>query len=148
MKARWQSVPTNLRHKLERFNLPQDTYWLLLEVLISQHSNMLGVFRCPNAYLMADLSWKIERVDENLNRLIEIQLVYNDPEKSLLMIDPTLEMNPIEDYRNAPTVNCALKVLHFLPPSKIYEPLVVRLKSLNRPLIDPIIKKLQKLSRE
>lgn len=145
MNPRNQYVPTNLRSILEPYGLCHDRYELFLEILISQHSNMVGVFKCPDYYLCADLSWKLEDLQKALASLVEIQLVYKDESKSLLMIDPALGMNPIEGYRNPQQVDMAVKVLHHLPQSRIYRPLVKYLSTLNKPLIKPVIRKLNSL---
>jgi len=61
------------------------------------------------------------------------------------MLDPTLGLNPIEDYRVTAQVEMAVKVLHYLPQSKIYKPLAKYLHTLNKPLIRPVIKKLNSM---
>jgi len=145
MKPRSQYVPTNLRQILQAYELCRDRYELFLEILISQHSNMVGVFKCPDFYLCADMSWKMEDLQKHLASLVDIGLVYKDEPRSLIMIDPTLGMNPIESYRTPQQVEMAVKVLHHLPQSKIYRPLVKYLTPLNKPLIKPAIKKLYSL---
>jgi len=57
MNHRKQWVPTNLRQQLSPYGLDFFEYALFLEILISRHSNMVGVFECPKYYLCADLSW-------------------------------------------------------------------------------------------
>jgi hypothetical protein len=106
---------------------------------------MVGVFKCPDYYLCADLSWKLEDLKKALASLDEMHLVYKDESKGLIMLDPTLGLNPIEDYRVPAQVDMAVKVLHFLPQSKIYKPLSKYLRTLNKPLIRPVIKKLNSL---
>jgi hypothetical protein len=145
MNPRKQYVPTNLRSILEPFGLCRDRYELFLEILISQHSNMVGVFKCPKGYLCADLKWELDVLQKALSSLVELHLVYNDESKSLIMLDPTLGMNPIESYKTPQQVEMAVKVLHYLPQSKIYKPLSKHLHGLNKPLIRPVIKKLNSL---
>ena len=145
MKPRKQWVPTNLRQILQPYDLCPDRYNLFLEILISQHSNMVGVFKCPDYYLCADLSWKLEYLEKPLSSLVELQLVHKDESRGLIMLDPTLGLNPIEDYRVTAQVEMAVKVLHYLPQSKIYKPLAKYLHTLNKPLIRPVIKKLNSM---
>lgn len=145
MKPRKQWVPTNLRQILQPYDLCPDRYNLFLEILISQHSNMVGVFKCPDYYLCADLSWKLEDLQKSLGSLVELQLVHKDESKGLIMLAPTLGLNPIEDYRSPLQVQMAVKILHYLPQSKIYRPLVKHLIALNKPSIKPVIKKLNSL---
>jgi hypothetical protein len=145
MNPRKQFVPTDLRSILEPYGLCRDRYDLFLEILISPHSNMVGVFKCPDYYLCADLSWKLEELQKPLASLVELQLVHKDETKGLIMLDPTLGMNPIESYKTPQQVEMAVKILHHLPQSKIYKPLSKHLHGLNKPLIRPVIKKLNSL---
>ena len=145
MKPREQWVPTNLRQSLQPFDLDRDCYDLFLEILISKHSNMVGVFMCPDYYLCADLSWKLEDLQKALGSLVEKQLVEKDESKGLIMLDPNLGLNPIQRYRFPQQVQMAVKILHFLPQSKIYRPLAKHLHALNKPLIRPVIKKLNSM---
>jgi len=130
---------------LSPYGLDFFEYALFLEILISPHSNMVGVFVCPKYYLCADLSWNPEDTGTRLDHLEELQLVYRDDSKGLIMIDPTHGLNPIENYRTSQQVDVAVKVLHHLPHSKIYRPLAKHLVSLNKPLIKPVIKKLNSM---
>lgn len=145
MKPRNQWVPTNLRSKLDRYDLCRDRYDLFLEILISQHSNMVGVFKCPDYYLCADLKWNMEDLKKFLSSLVDLELVYKDESKGLIMLDPALGLNPIEGYKTTQQAEMAVKVLHYLPQSRIYRPLVKHLITLNKPLIKPVIKKLNSL---
>jgi len=145
MNHRKQWVPTNLRQQLSPYGLDFFEYALFLEILISRHSNMVGVFECPKYYLCADLSWNPEETETRLGHLVEIGLVYKDDSKGLVMLDPALGLNPIEDYRSPLQVQMAVKILHHLPHSKIYRPLVKHLITLNKPSIKPVIKKLNSL---
>jgi hypothetical protein len=145
MNHRKQWVPTNLRQQLSPYGLDFFEYALFLEILISRHSNMVGVFECPKYYLCADLSWNPEETETRLGHLVEIGLVYKDDSKGLVMLDPALGLNPIEDYRTPQQVEMAVKILHHLPQSKIYRPLVKHLVALNKPSIKPVIKKLYSL---
>lgn len=49
----------------------------------------------------------MEDLQKPLASLVELQLVYNDGSKSLIMLNPTLGMNPIEDYRTTGQVEMA-----------------------------------------
>lgn len=142
---RYQAVPTDLRQQLLPYGLDFFEYALFLEILISPHSNMVGVFVCPKYYLCADLSWNPEETGTRLGHLDELGLVYKDDSKGLIMLDPTQGLNPIENYRTPQQVDMAVKVLHHLPHSKIYRPLVKHLLTLNKPSIKPVIKKLNSL---
>jgi len=88
---------------------------------------------------MADLN-------KALGSLVELKLVYNDENKGLIMLDPALGMNPIENYRTSQQVEMAVKVLHHLPQSRIYRTLHEYLSNLDKPLIKPVIKKLISLT--
>jgi hypothetical protein len=106
---------------------------------------MVGVFKCPDYYICADLSWILENLQKPLGSLVELQLVYKDESKGLIMLDPTLGLNPIEDDRNTQQVEMAVKILYYLPQSKIYKPLAKHLHGLNKPMIRPVIKRLNSL---
>jgi hypothetical protein len=106
---------------------------------------MVGVFECPKYYLCADLSWNPEETGTRLGHLEEIGLVYKDDSKGLIMLDPGLGLNPIADYRTPQQIEMAVKVLHHLPHSKIYRPLVKYLHTLNKPSIKPVIRKLNSM---
>ena len=146
MNHRKQWVPTNLRQQLSPYGLDFFEYALFLEILISRHSNMVGVFKCPNMYLCADLRWEMVDLNKALGSLVELKLVYNDENKGLIMLDPALGMNPIENYRTSQQVEMAVKVLHHLPQSRIYRTLHEYLSNLDKPLIKPVIKKLISLT--
>ena len=145
LSVRRQSVPTNIRPMLEPLKLTEDDFALFFEILTSQHSNMVGVFLCTKWYLCSDLKWNPERVEKSLSHLMELKLVYNDERLGILMIDPSLGMNPIDEFRSPSQIKGAMKVMAFLPPSKIYKPLIAHLEALKRPWLKPIQRKLNEL---
>lgn len=147
MAPRNQWVPTNLRQILRPYGLTEDEYWLFFEILVSQHSTMNGVFFCPKVYLLGDLKWKADRLEDPFASLVEKGLILYDYHQELLMIHPDLGLNPIGEFRTPNSVKAAVSLLEHMPPSEIFKPLLAYLDTLKKPLLRPLLKKIEVLAK-
>jgi hypothetical protein len=77
--------------------MSEDGRTLAAYVLTSPHSNMIGCFRIPPAYVAEDLGWDIGRVSEGFNELFSNDFATIDEASKWLVIHRFLKWNPLEN---------------------------------------------------
>lgn len=96
-------------------------------LLSSTHSNMLGCFRLPIAYVVDDLRMGSETVSKGFRNLSGKGFLTHDPELSWVFIRNFLKWNPIENPNQG---KAAAKLVGEVPTrSSVYAPLVQILKA-------------------
>jgi hypothetical protein len=111
-------------------DLPGDTKLLGAYLLTSLHTNMIGCFRLPNAYVVDDLRIGSETVSRGLRNLSERGFVTHDSRRSWLLINNFLKWNPIENPNQG---IAASKLVGEVPRnSSVYAPLIEILRVTSR----------------
>lgn len=121
---------------------------LALFLLTGPHSNMVGAFRLPLAYLEADLGWDRERAVAALAELVHSGFVIHDPEREEVGMPAFLKWNPLE---NPNQWKAARKLLEQLPQhgsvftmlAQAVEPFRNRFETVRRTVAEPLSRPLQ-----
>lgn len=91
---------------------------LALYLLTGPHSNAIGAYLLPDAYLADDLNWSVEKVTETLSELFRTGFAQRFEDGRHIIICKFLDWNPIEN----PNVGKAvLKQIDLLPDDPAIE---------------------------
>lgn len=135
--SRYQRIYNYIWRDLTFRALSDDGRTLFLYCLTSPHSNTLGIYRCPDLYIMEDLGWGRKRLNSAKKELSESSNVKFDEKKSLICVRQNLKHNPIE---NSNQVLYCLKILNSLEYSPIFQEL--NIEPLSKPFHKPLLERL------
>lgn len=111
-------------------NLSDDGKLLALYLLTSNHTNIIGCFRLPDAYVSEDLGWATERVSKGFDELFRNGFATRHERSRWLVIHKFLRWNQIENPNQA---KAARKAAESLPESSgVIGELAVALKEFCR----------------
>lgn len=82
-------------------SLGDDGRTLAAYLLTGPHSNMLGCFRLPDAYVADDLGWGIERVAKGFDKLAAHGFAERDNESKWVFVSRYIYWNPAENPNQA-----------------------------------------------
>lgn len=99
---------------------------LYLYLLTSPHSNPIGCYRLPVAYIQSDLKWSLETVKQTVTETVSIGLIEYDFKHEILLLNRFLEFNPIANPNVAK--GCIQFIQTVNKNSKLYHMLVESLK--------------------
>lgn len=102
-------------------SLSDDGRTLAAYLLTSPHSNMLGCFRIPQAYVAEDLGWGSQRVSEGFAELFREGFATIDEGSKWVVIHRFLKWNPLE---NPNVGKAAEKLFDQIPDSSPAKPLL------------------------
>ena len=122
---RYTRIYTHIFKDEKFMGLPEDGRNLFIYLLISPHSNSLGVYSLPKIYIAHDLRWDMARLEKAFTALLSMGLVFYDESMELVLVKNQLKYNPIENHNQA---KAALKILKGLPKSNLFEKLSMHLK--------------------
>jgi hypothetical protein len=118
IKERYQTVLTSI-WKDEKFtHFDADTKLMWLYLLTCPHSNMLGLFYLPKAYIASDLGRGIEGVSIPLGILVENGLIEYDEDSQMILLVNNLKHRRIDNKNMAIG---AAKVLDELPETILFK---------------------------
>jgi hypothetical protein len=125
---RYQKIHSQIWYD-EKFSLlTPDAQILFLYILTSPHSNSIGLYVLPMAYMEGDLGWSHQRVSKAFTELLKTgSIMYNSP---IIFIKNHLKYNPI-DSLNKNQLKNIVKIIGQLPRN----PLILEVK----PLIEPFL---------
>lgn len=69
----------------------EQTRYLALYLLTTEHRNLEGLYRLPLAYIQADLNWSRETVDQQMSHLIDDGFVKYDADTSVVFLPNALK---------------------------------------------------------
>lgn len=136
---RYQKIHCQIWHDEKFRSLNDDQQKLFLYVLTSPHSNSLGAYVLPKAYIMADLKWSSRRVNAIFAQLIDVGVIAYDHLKSIIVIKNHLKHNSLENPNQAKS---AMKAIKSLPKSYIYKE--IDLKQLTKEFHKQLIELIRK----
>ncbi len=141
MGYRYTKIKTSIYHNEKFRALSEDARTLYIYFLASPHSNILGCYVIPQAYISSDLQWKKTTVTKPLGELFRNGLIAYDEEVDLIVVVNHLKHNKLE---NPNQVKAAMKILDELPKSSIMTAL---LENLTKPFHKPLANRLETLSK-
>ena len=119
------SIQTQFWSDLILQNLSTHSKLLAIYLLSGPHTNMLGCFRLPIAYVAEDLKWDQETVSKAFAELVQVKFLIRDAQSSWILIPHFLVWNPIENPNQGKSLN---KLFNRVPSqSSVFKPLVEQL---------------------
>lgn len=125
--------------------LSDDAKLLLFYGRTSQHTNILGCFVLPKAYLTDDLGWTPERLAEPFAELLANGYFSYDDQARLLLIPALIEEDGLDNENQG---KAAAKVLAELPKSPLLSDLKRLVERLGKPFLEPLLKQFAELLGE
>lgn len=92
--------------------LGDDGRLLAAYLVTGPHSNMIGAFRLPDAYVAEDLGWTAQRVSEGFRNLFRNGFATHDRVSKWVVVHRYLKWNPIENPNQA---KAAVKLFEQIP---------------------------------
>lgn len=92
--------------------MSEDGRTLALYLLTCQHSNMIGCFRIPEAYVADDMQWGFERVTKGFHELFQNGFATHDSRSKWVVLHKFLRWNPIENPNQGKS---AMKLFGLIP---------------------------------
>ncbi|HTV16105.1 MAG TPA: hypothetical protein VME68_15395 [Acidobacteriaceae bacterium] len=115
-------------------------------LLSSPHTNMIGCFRLPMAYLAADMGMGIETVSEGLAELLRAGFATYDEQSAWIVLPRFLKWNPIENPNQG---KAAVKLFGEVPAnSLVFKPLVLAMLAFGDKLPELFKRRLETLCQE
>lgn len=93
--VRYATVQTEIWRNPDFRALPKDLRILFLYLLTSEHSNMIGYYYLPLAYIHHDTQFSIEMVPAMLRELCEREKVAYDFNREVVLLKRYLHWNPV-----------------------------------------------------
>jgi len=140
--VRYQKIHTKIWTDEKFVNLSRKAQFLFLYILTSPHSNALGAYVLPKAYICEDISYSLEQLQEPFKELLDKQLILYDESVKLIIIKNHLKHNTLENENQTKFV---VKILASLPHSPLLSNL---LEPLNKPFHKHLIEQLQEHIKE
>ena len=114
---------------------------LAIYLLTGPHSNMLGCFRLPEAYVSEDLKWDKLKLKNALSELVDIEFIARDEVTLWIVIINFLKWNPIQNINQG----IGIKKIFNVVPSKatVMKPLIKSLLDYGTHLDENFVKCLQ-----
>lgn len=99
---------------------------LYLYLLTSPHSNPIGCYRLPLAYIESDLKWSSETVKRTVTETVSIGLIEYDFSLEIVLVNRFMEFNPIANPNVAKS--CMLFIETISKKSVVYQSLIESMK--------------------
>lgn len=113
------SIQTKFWSSTDIYHVSDQAKLLALYLLCSPHSNMLGCFRLPIAYVAEDLNWDCETATRAINELANLNFLTYETSCSWVQITNFLKYHPIENPNQGKSIaklyNEVPKNLSFVP---------------------------------
>jgi len=129
------SVHISFWEAKETQKLSDQAKLLATYLLTGPHTNMAGVFRLPDGYIMNDLGWPIETVRKAFQELSDIHFLTRDENENWLVIHQFLKWNPVQNPKQG---ICVQRFLELIPEGS----------SVLKPFINSLLKYGKYLSKE
>lgn len=137
---RYQRIFTSIWQDEKFLTLSEDGKLLFLYVLTSPHSNSLGLYVLPSAYILGDLGWDKKRLAKPFVELLGKGLVAYDESTRLIMIQNHLKHNPVENENQA---KANAKLILKMPKSQLFAHVISKLIQNDKSFYEPLIKQLK-----
>jgi len=137
---RYQRIFTSIWQDEKFLQLSDDGRFLFIYILTAPHSNSLGLYVLPKAYILGDLGWDRERLDKPFAELLDEELVDYDESPRLILVKNHLRHNPIENENQA---KANAKIVSMMPKSHLYAYVISKLDQFNKPFYEPLLKLLK-----
>ncbi len=129
---RYQKIEVVIWNDEKFINLSQEARYLFLYILTSPHSNALGIYVLPKAYICEDLKWSAKQLGKPFSELLSKEIILYDETTRLVFIKNHLRHNPLE---NENQTKAAIKIIKELPKSPLIKGLSEGLgKQFHKPL--------------
>jgi len=131
-QVRYQKIEVVIWNDEKFINLSQEARYLFLYILTSPHSNALGIYVLPIAYICEDLKWSAKQLGKPFSELLSKEIILYDETTRLVFIKNHLRHNPLE---NENQTKAAIKIIKELPKSPLIKGLSEGLgKQFHKPL--------------
>lgn len=129
---RYQKIEVLIWNDEKFINLSQEARYLFLYILSSPHSNAIGLYVLPKAYICEDLRWSNKQLEKPFSELLSKGIILYDETARLVFIKNHLRHNPLE---NENQTKAAIKIIKELPKSPLIKGLSEGLgKQFHKPL--------------
>jgi DnaD/phage-associated family protein len=107
--VRYATVRTEIWRNPDFRGLPKDLKMLFLYLLTSEHSNMIGYYYLPIAYIHHDTQFPYEQVPSLLRDLCDREKIHYDFEREVVLIEKYIDQNPLrgDNHRRGAELACA-----------------------------------------
>jgi uncharacterized phage protein (TIGR02220 family) len=111
------SIPTSFWMDLKIQSLCDQSKLLMVYLLTSAHTNMLGCYRLPSGYIAEDLKWGSETVSKGFQQLSNRGLITHDKPTEWVLIHDFLKSNPIANPNQGKSIQ---KLFQQVPATVVF----------------------------
>ena len=131
--SRYQPIKTCIWTDEKFVGLSDDLKLLWLYMLTCPHSNMIGLYRLPAEYVVADLRWDAKRFTERFAELLSNGFMEHDPKARVVLIKNQLKHRPLANDNQQ---KAAIKTLDTIPDTFLFNNMLENIRNLAKPFTE------------